>query len=851
MSMSRLALVPVACFVFNTCAEDQAQAAAAVPQTVLESIKQRLVELSAEDFAVREQASRELEKLEFKYLPVLKELSRGVADAEAQLRLKAHITALSRKAHAQRLAARITVDFNKTPLEKVLAELTRQTGIGLTLGPKAREAQAEGLLITLKLKDVLARSALNWVLRLSALGCIVDEGNAVLEPGRAGLGLAYPVLYSATNLPFSNNDLCAILKDRILSREFWSFETSIESVGEDSLCVVQTEEVHVRIAAILAQLKKQKNDQEISLRAPEEPWRAKIREALKSKRISLDFVDQPLHECLAEIQKSIDVALILDPKVIAGGGDANALSLKVADMEIGRALEWVLKLADLDFMLQDEAVFISRKQALLEDVELHILNLDDLTSVPGANITTQSFADMIRNRVKPESWDPNLGTSIEERAGRLFIMQRPEIHDLNRELVGNFRAYLKQRRKVEKDGQAPAKPLDPADVPRHMEKAVPAPAWMGELQAALKKPVTCQFKDTPLDEALACLGKHAGLNILLDPRLADDDAGKAAISLRAKDRPLDSALRGILRQAELEFQLRGTNGPAPRYVDREEHLAQAEAGCVFVTKRTNLEASVKLGLFYVRDLESVLAPANLAGMIKDRWLPVAFADPCTSIEESGGVLVIMQRPEILRQIEATLNALRKQYNEPVFLFSQAASTEPERAAQKALLAKLDAKVTFQFKGTPFDEVIAKLEEQTGMVFDVVSRTAEAEAPIRIDVREMSLRGALEALFEPLFMDYRAGDGVFLVDRRETIAAASNEVGLYRLNGLVGEERTFANAGKLVEHVQQKTGAGRWDPALGRVCELAGNRLLVVHHPAMHAEIKQLFEALRAEGQPNK
>ncbi|MCZ7645231.1 MAG: hypothetical protein M5U26_08095 [Planctomycetota bacterium] len=53
-------------------------------------------------------------------------------------------------------------------------------------------------------------------------------------------------------------------------------------------------------------------------------------------------------------------------------------------------------------------------------------------------LTAASIADVIRNRVKPESWDPNQGTSIEERAGQLFVIQRPEIHDLIRGLLDSF-----------------------------------------------------------------------------------------------------------------------------------------------------------------------------------------------------------------------------------------------------------------------------------------------------------------------------------------------------------------------------------------------------------------------------
>ncbi len=53
-------------------------------------------------------------------------------------------------------------------------------------------------------------------------------------------------------------------------------------------------------------------------------------------------------------------------------------------------------------------------------------------------LTLQSIAQMIQNRVHPESWDANLGTSIEERAGRLVIMQVPEVHRAINALLKTF-----------------------------------------------------------------------------------------------------------------------------------------------------------------------------------------------------------------------------------------------------------------------------------------------------------------------------------------------------------------------------------------------------------------------------
>jgi len=201
----------------------------------------------------------------------------------------------------------------------------------------------------------------------------------------------------------------------------------------------------------------------------EEEWKKDIKKKLQRK-VTFEFVDTPLEEAIAFLRSLTNVTMIVDPKVVQGG--ALPISLRVTDMSLDLALEWLLKLADLDYALKDNAIFISKKQTLVEDVELRIYDVSDLTqtipdfpgpdfqlttagddgggaganpfvAAPAPTVTVQSIADMIRNRVKPDSWDPNLGTSIEERAGRLVVMQRPEIHALIDQLLSNFRATQK------------------------------------------------------------------------------------------------------------------------------------------------------------------------------------------------------------------------------------------------------------------------------------------------------------------------------------------------------------------------------------------------------------------------
>jgi len=221
-----------------------------------------------------------------------------------------------------------------------------------------------------------------------------------------------------------------------------------------------------------------RSDSAVGKQIKEEAWKADIRKKLQRK-VTFEFVDTPLEEAIGFLRSLANVTMIVDPRVVAGGA-APPINLRVTDMSLDLALDWILKLADLQYALKDNAIFISKEQNLTESVELRIYDVSDLTqsvpdfpgpdlqlvtpgdqqggggaanpfaqAAPKATPTLTNIADMIRNRVRPESWDAALGTSIEERGGKLVVMQRPEIHALVDQLLSNFRATQKMMINIE------------------------------------------------------------------------------------------------------------------------------------------------------------------------------------------------------------------------------------------------------------------------------------------------------------------------------------------------------------------------------------------------------------------
>jgi len=207
-----------------------------------------------------------------------------------------------------------------------------------------------------------------------------------------------------------------------------------------------------------------------SAAAGEPEWKRTIARKL-DRKVTFEFVDTPLSEALQFLQTLTDTTIVLDPRASEeSGGDNTPITLNVTGMPLRTALKWILRLADLDFALKNEAVFISTPQNLAGEVELKIYDVRDLTyqitSFPGPELVltatgggdsgdaggaisledepevmveASSLAELIMSRVAPSKWDASLGTSIEERNGKLVVMQEPGVHRLIGQLLRAFR----------------------------------------------------------------------------------------------------------------------------------------------------------------------------------------------------------------------------------------------------------------------------------------------------------------------------------------------------------------------------------------------------------------------------
>ena len=87
---------------------------------------------------------------------------------------------------------------------------------------------------------------------------------------------------------------------------------------------------------------------------------AEVRKKL-SRRVSFEFVDTPLVDAIAFLGSVTGVKMVLDPQIAAAG--QAKITLRVTDMTVELALQWVVRLAELDYAVTAEGVVISKAKA--------------------------------------------------------------------------------------------------------------------------------------------------------------------------------------------------------------------------------------------------------------------------------------------------------------------------------------------------------------------------------------------------------------------------------------------------------------------------------------------------------
>jgi hypothetical protein len=150
---------------------------------------------------------------------------------------------------------------------------------------------------------------------------------------------------------------------------------------------------------------------------PMPAWEIEIRQKLK-KPLSAQFDHTPLQDVLQFIQDATDVNIVFDRS--AGRNADDPVTLQINKMTAKSALDWVMKLTDLDYAIMDEAVFVSNRERFkkMAPEELRIYDFEDFlrvrrafaagragggADVPGKEETAADWIEFLKKVLEAES----------------------------------------------------------------------------------------------------------------------------------------------------------------------------------------------------------------------------------------------------------------------------------------------------------------------------------------------------------------------------------------------------------------------------------------------------------------
>jgi len=107
-----------------------------------------------------------------------------------------------------------------------------------------------------------------------------------------------------------------------------------------------------------------------------EPWRHELERSLGDP-VSFDFHQTPLQDVVTFLQAITNVQIFVSSKAIEQRDDPR-VTLKVSDMGLGKALEWILKDFELAYALKDNAIYISTPDDVAGEATTRFYDVTDI-----------------------------------------------------------------------------------------------------------------------------------------------------------------------------------------------------------------------------------------------------------------------------------------------------------------------------------------------------------------------------------------------------------------------------------------------------------------------------------------
>ena len=388
------------------------------------------------------------------------------------------------------LKEKCSVDFTDTTLADAVGELKKQHHLEIQFDRRAlKEATIDPTtahIAQLKLSGVSLRSALQYLLSFWDLAMVVEDEVLLITTRYRANETVETHVYDVQDLVTQDSgngarpdfDSLIDLITSTVAAAYWDSvggQGTIEPIGDGSLVICQTAEVHEQISQLFSAIRKVReqtkggNFTEVFCESPG-PLEKAIESAL-NKTVDFTFDEIPLVDVAKTIRQHYGIELQFDVNPLKDASVdpmSTIISQHVRAISLRSALNRCLGQHELTCVIQNQMLIVTTRDKAKSILDTRLYPIDDLVqrsdrgdSGPENSTTSDAseFVSMIRSTIDPPTWSEvgGEGVVVAYDNGTILIVSQSQA---TQEKTANILAQL---REVHKNRQplantAPMKP---------------------------------------------------------------------------------------------------------------------------------------------------------------------------------------------------------------------------------------------------------------------------------------------------------------------------------------------------------------------------------------------------------
>ncbi len=360
------------------------------------------------------------------------------------------------------LETKTAIQFLDTPLVEVVQFLAEHHKIPIQIDRRALDDSGVpvDLPITADIRGARLGTALDLILNRHDLAHMYHNESLLITTRDSGCGgTEYPHVYAMADLlgdnPKSELDQWSKLLKTTQIPWSWDEQAGTGSVSafRNTLVVMQSPEVHGRIADLLRAVREVKQANANEGTAKYLPMRARDHAAFVAwntqlnRRVDIDFREIPLVDVQEYLQDLTGLPVQLDMRALEDNGISPDLPLTFQQHQISlrAALNFMLRRHALGWHCSGEVLLITTADVAAHELEDLIYPVADLAGQADGTHQCDELVELLQSTVRPDSWSifGGPGAIVGTPDGKMLVVaQTRECH----EQIGGLLKEL--RRKV-------------------------------------------------------------------------------------------------------------------------------------------------------------------------------------------------------------------------------------------------------------------------------------------------------------------------------------------------------------------------------------------------------------------